>query len=141
MVKDRALLQMYRERISSVPLFSGLSAREVRSLTQRAREVSLPAGKTIVAEGARGVEFFVLLSGRADVIRGGRTVGKLGPGESFGELALIAGAARRATVATTEPCELMVIMRPDFMALLDEFPGMTRKMLTALATWVADQEA
>ena len=140
MVSDRAFVQMYRERIASVPLFSGLSAREIRSLTQRARQVSLPAGKTIVAEGARGVEFFVLLSGTADVSRGGRSVGKLGPGDSFGELALITGTARRATVTTTELCELMVIMRPDFMALLDEFPRMTRKMLTALATWVADQE-
>ena len=141
MAKDRALLQMFRERISNVPLFSGLSDREVRSLAGRARQLSLPSGSTIVAEGARGVEFFVLLSGAAKVTRGGRSVGKLGPGDSFGELALIAGTTRRATVTTTEPCEVMVVMRPDFLALLDEFPKMTRKMLTALATWVAEQEA
>jgi CRP-like cAMP-binding protein len=131
---------MYRERIAEVPLFSGLSAREVRSLAQRSRELSFPGDKTIVAEGARGVEFFVLLSGNANVTRGGRTVGRLGPGDSFGELALIAGTTRQATVTSTEPCELMVLMRPDFLALLDEFPRMTRKMLTALATWVTDQE-
>ena len=138
--RNRALLQMYRERISNVPLFSGLSDREVRSLSQRARQIVLPAEKTIVAEGARGVEFFVLLSGAAKITRSGRTVGELGPGDSFGELALIAGASRQATVTTTEPCELMVVMRPDFFALLDEFPRMTRKMLTALATWVVDQQ-
>jgi len=140
MASDRALLRMYRERISNVPLFSGLSDKEVRSLAQRARQVSLPAGNVIVAEGARGVEFFVLLSGHAKVTRRGRTVGELGEGDTFGELALIAGAPRRATVTTTEPCELMVVMRPDFFALLDEFPRMTRKMLTALATWVAEHE-
>lgn len=139
MAKNRALMQMYRERISEVPLFSGLSVREVRSLAQRSRELTFPAEKTIVVEGARGVEFFVLLSGKANVTRRGRTVGTLGPGDSFGELALIAGTARQATVTTTEPCELMVLMRPDFLALLDEFPNMTRKMLTALATWVAAQ--
>jgi len=137
---DRALLRMYRERISNVPLFSGLSDKEVRSLAQRARQVSLPAGSVIVAEGARGVEFFVLLSGAAKVTRGGRAVGKLAAGDTFGELALIAGTSRRATVTTTEPSELMVVMRADFFALLDEFPKMTRKMLTALATWVADHE-
>jgi len=132
---------MYRERISNVPLFSGLSDREVRSLSQRARQVLVPIGKTIVTEGTRGVEFFVLLSGTAKITRAGRTVGELAPGDSFGELALIAGTSRRATVTTTDDCELMVVMRPDFFALLDEFPRMTRKMLTALATWVADQEA
>jgi len=131
---------MYSERVANVPLFSGLSKREVRSLAQRAREVSLPAGRVIVAEGGRGVEFFVLLSGEAEVTRRGRTVGKLGTGDSFGELALIAGTSRQATVTTTAPSELMVVMRPDFLALLDEFPLMTRKMLTALATWVADQD-
>jgi CRP-like cAMP-binding protein len=132
---------MYRERISNVPLFSGLSDREIRSLAQRARELSLPAGRAIVAEGARAVEFFVLLSGHASVTRGGRTVGKLGPGDSFGELALIADTKRKATVTATEPCDVIMLMRPDFLALLDEFPRMTRKMLSALATWVADQEA
>src|SRR4249920_854845 len=111
---------MYRARILNVPLFSGLSDREVRSLARRSRELSLPAGETIVAEGARGVEFFVLLSGGAKATRAGKTVGKLGPGDSFGELALIAGTTRRATVTTTEPCEVMVLMRPDFLALLDE---------------------
>jgi CRP-like cAMP-binding protein len=131
---------MYRERISSVPLFSGLSDREVRSLAQRAERVSVPQGTTIVTEGERGFDFFVLLSGGAKVTRRGRTVHKLGAGDSFGELALIAGTPRRATVTTTEPCEVMVLARRDFIALLDDFPRMTRKILTALAEWVAERE-
>jgi CRP-like cAMP-binding protein len=131
---------MYRERIANVPLFSGLSDREVRHLAQHAEQVSFPQGKKLVTEGATGVEFFVLLSGAAKVSRRGRTVAKLGPGDSFGELALLAGTPRRATVTTTEPCEVMVLVRRDFIALLDDFPRMTRKMLTALATWVAERE-
>lgn len=130
---------MYRERISSVPLFSGLSDRELRSLAHRAEQVSVPPATTIVTEGEAGNEFFVLLSGGAKVTKRGRTVTKLGPGDSFGELALITGTARNATVTTTEPSELMVLMRRDFIALLDDFPQMTRKMLTALAAWVAER--
>ena len=140
MAKDRAFLKMYRERISAVPLFSGLSDRELRSLAHRADQVTLAKGTTIVTEGATGVEFFVLLSGKAKITRKGRTVGTLGPGDSFGELALIAGTPRRATVITTEQCEMMVLVRPDFIALLDDFPRMTRKMLTGLAAWVAERE-
>jgi CRP/FNR family transcriptional regulator, cyclic AMP receptor protein len=138
--RDRAFLQMYRERISNVPLFSGLSDRELRSLAQRAEQVSVPKQTALVTEGATGVEFFVLLSGAAKITRRGRTLRKLGPGDSFGELALIAGTPRRATVTTTEPSEVMVLVRRDFIALLDEFPRMARKMLTSLAAWVAERE-
>ncbi len=138
--RDRAFLKMYRERISDIPLFSGLTDRELRSLAHRAEQVSLAKGTKVVTEGATGVEFFVLLSGHAKVSRRGRTLSTLGPGDSFGELALIAGTPRRATVTTTEPCEVMVLMRGDFMALLDEFPRMSRKMLTSLAAWVTERE-
>jgi CRP-like cAMP-binding protein len=132
---------MYREKIANVPLFSGLSDREIRTLAQRADQVTVPKGTTIVTEGANGGEFYVLLSGGAKVTRSGRTVRKLGPGDSFGELALIAGSPRRASVTTTEASDLMLLMRRDFLGLLDEFPKMTRKMLSALAAWVADREA
>jgi len=138
--RDRAFLQMYREKIAEVPMFSGLSDRELRTLAQRAEQVSVPKGAAVVTEGQIGREFFVLLSGGAKVTRNGRTLRKLGPGDSFGELALIAGTPRGATVTTTEPSEIMVLLRRDFLVLLDEFPRMTRKILTALAAWVAARE-
>ncbi len=140
MARDRAFLQMYRDRVSDIPMFSGLSDRELRSLAQRAEQISLPAGTEVVTEGAAGVEFFVVMTGGAKVTKRGRTVAKLGPGDSFGELALLAGTPRRATVTTTEPTELMVLVRNHLVALLEDFPRMTRKMLIALATWVAERE-
>jgi CRP-like cAMP-binding protein len=140
MARDRKYLQMYRERIANIPLFSGLSDRELRSLAHRAEQVSLPSGTAVVTEGENGVEFFVVMSGSAKVTRRGRIVAKLAPGDSFGELALLAGTPRRATVTTTEPSELMVLVRGDLVALLDDFPRMARKMLTALATWVAERD-
>ena len=131
---------MYRDKVADIPLFSGLTDRELRTLAQRAEQVSVPKGTTLVTEGATGVEFFVLLSGRAKITKRGRTVSTLKAGDSFGELALIAGTPRSATIVTTEACEVMVLVRRDFMALLDEFPKMTRKMLTSLAAWVAERE-
>jgi CRP-like cAMP-binding protein len=141
MARDRAFLKMYRDKIADIPMFSGLTDREVRSLAQRAEQVSVAKGTALVTEGASGVEFFVLLSGKAKVTRKGRTVSTLKAGDSFGELALIAGTPRRATVTTTEDSEVMVLVRRDFMALLDEFPRMSRKMLTSLAEWVAERDA
>lgn len=140
MARDRAFLQMYREQLANVPLFSGLSDRELRSLAKRAEQVSVAKGTTLVTEGRIGVEFFVILAGAAKVTRRGRTLRKLRTGDSFGELALIAGTPRRATVTTTEPSEVMVLVRRDFFALLDEFPGVTRKLLISLAAWVAERE-
>jgi CRP/FNR family transcriptional regulator, cyclic AMP receptor protein len=138
--RDRAFLQMYREQLANVPLFAGLSDRELRSLAKRAEQVSVAKGTTLVTEGRIGVEFFVILAGAAKVTRRGRTLRKLRTGDSFGELALIAGTPRRATVTTTEPSEVMVLVRRDFLALLDEFPGVTRKLLISLAAWVAERE-
>lgn len=140
MAKDRAFLKMYRDKIADVPMFSGLTDREIRTLAQRADQVSVAPGTKVVTEGATGREFYVLLTGEAKVTRRGRTLRKLGPGDSFGELALIAGTPRGATVTTTKPSEMMVLMSRDFLALLDEFPRMTRKILTALAAWVAAEE-
>lgn len=140
MARDRAFLQMYREQLANVPLFSGLSDRELRSLAKRAEQVPVAKGTALVTEGRIGVEFFVILAGAAKVTRRGRTLRKLGTGDSFGELALIAGTPRRATVTTTEASEVMVLVRRDFLALLDEFPGVTRKLLISLAAWVAERE-
>jgi CRP-like cAMP-binding protein len=130
---------MYRERIAHVPLFSGLSDKELRTLAQRAEQISLAADTTLVSEGEPGNQFFVLLTGGATVVKQGKTVHRLAPGDSFGELALITGTPRTASVITTEASEVMMLLRRDFIALLDDFPQMTRKMLTALANWVSEQ--
>lgn len=136
---DRAFLKLYRDRVAVVPLFSGLSDKELRSLAKRADQLSVVEGSVLVAEGGYGSEFFVLLSGAAKVTKNGRTIRKLGPGDSFGELGLIADLPRTASVVITEPSELMVLARPDFNKLLDEFPRVSRKMLASLAALFAEK--
>ena len=72
-------------------------------------EVSVPAGKDIVTQGSLGHEFYLIVDGKAEVSRDGTTVAELGPGQYFGELALLDGAVRNATVTATEPTDLLVL--------------------------------
>ena len=92
------------DELKQVPLFSELSRRQLRTLAKRFRERSYDPGKAVVREGhMSGVGFFVIADGEAAVTVNGRRVSKLGPGDHFGELALISERERTATVtAVTE---------------------------------------
>ena len=120
-----------------VPLFSLLSKGELRRIAQLADEVDLRAGKVLTTEGTRGREFFVLLEGDADVTKGGSSINKLGPGDFFGEIALISDSPRTATVTATSPVRALVITDRSFRRLLDEQPEIQRKVLMALAERLA----
>src|SRR4029077_11639310 len=119
--------------LSEVPLFSALSRQELALVARRAEDVQVDAGRVLVSEGATGAEFFVILSGTAKVSRRGRKVATLGPGAAFGELALLDKAPRNATVTAETPMELFVLAQREFGGILDEVPGVARKLLTGMA--------
>jgi CRP/FNR family cyclic AMP-dependent transcriptional regulator len=119
--------------IKRVPLFSGCSKRELEQIAGIADEIEMPAGKALTREGASAHEFFVLAEGSAEVERKGRIVNTLGSGDFLGEIALITGVPRTATVTTTEPCQMLVITARDFKALLRRMPSLQLKVLDALA--------
>jgi CRP/FNR family cyclic AMP-dependent transcriptional regulator len=119
--------------LSEVPLFSALSRKELALVARRAEDVQVEAGRVLVSEGATGAEFFVILSGTAKVSRRGRKVATLGPGAAFGELALLDKAPRNATVTAETPMELVVLGQREFGGVLDEVPGVARKLLTGMA--------
>ncbi len=125
------------ELIRQVPLFSQLSRREVEEVTKIADEIDLKAGKVLMREGDRGNEFFVLLDGAAEVERGGKRVNMLGPGDFFGEIALVSRSPRTATVTTIEPSDLLVITGTSFRALLEHSPRIQLRVLEALADRLA----
>jgi len=97
----------------------------------------VPAGKDLLQEDDRGREFFVLLNGAADVRSKGRKLNTLGPGDFFGEIALVSRSPRTATVTTTEDSRLLVITASAFRGLLDHSPRIQIRVLEALADRLA----
>lgn len=127
------------ELIKSVPLFGGLSKRELDEVAGIADELAIGAGSELTLEGASGHEFLVLVDGTADVRRKGRKVNTLGSGDFLGEIALITGAPRTATVTTTAPARMLVITARDFKSLLRRMPSIQLKVLEALASRLPDE--
>lgn len=109
-------------------LFAGCSRAEVREVAAIADEISLPAGRQLIAEGAEGEEFILIVSGRAAVYKHGDLVAHVGPSDFVGEIALVTGRPRSATVIATSPVTLLVIARPRFLGLLDRLPGMRARL-------------
>jgi len=120
--------------IAAVPLFAGLSRRELGFLGRLMDEVDVRAGRVLTREGASGGEFFIVTSGRVRIERGGRKVNELGAGDFLGEIALIDRGPRTATAIATEPCELLVLDGSGFRSLLNRYPGVQAKVMRALAT-------
>jgi CRP-like cAMP-binding protein len=120
--------------IERVPLFQRCSKRELREIAGLTTELALPAGRDLTAEGVPGREFVVLVDGAADVRRGGRRIASLQSGDFLGELALVTGKPRIATVTTTAPSRLLVITADDFRRLMRDVPSIQTKILQAVAS-------
>jgi CRP/FNR family transcriptional regulator, cyclic AMP receptor protein len=121
------------EHLAQVPLFSALSRRELALVARRAEDVTVPVGKVLVSEGETGQQFFVIMSGEAKLSRRGRKIATLGPGDAFGELALLDKHPRNATAVAETPMELVVLGQREFAGLIDDVPGFARKLLAAMA--------
>jgi CRP/FNR family cyclic AMP-dependent transcriptional regulator len=126
------------EAMSHVPLFSRCSRGELRQIAKLADEIDLPAGKVLTKEGSSGREFFVLLEGTADVRRDTRLLPPLGPGDFFGEIALVADTPRTATVTATSPVRALVITDRAFRELMRNSPDIQGKVLEAVASRLAN---
>lgn len=118
--------------IAGVPLFSGLSKRELAQVASIADEVELSSGRTLIREGERGREFFILLEGSADVSRKGKHLVTRRAGDFFGEVALMCNVPRVATVKTTSPTRALVVTDRDFRGLVRRTPEIALKVLEAV---------
>ena len=119
--------------LADVPLFSGCSKKELRTIATLADEIDLRQGKVLTKQGAPGREFFVLLEGTVEVVRDGKSIDTLQGGDFFGELALISNIPRTATVTATSPIRALVVVGRDFRRLLEEDAGIAVKVLGAMA--------
>jgi CRP-like cAMP-binding protein len=118
--------------LQGVPLFEGLSKKDLGTVGQIADEVDIPAGKTLIREGENGSQFFVLLEGEADVRRKGRKVNTLAAGDFFGEIALLEDRLTTATVTATSPVRVLVLTRSSFGKLLRDEPRVQLRVLQAV---------
>jgi CRP-like cAMP-binding protein len=121
------------DRLAKVPLFKGLSKRELRLIDQRADEVHVKAGRTLAKQGERGREFLLILEGQARVERDGKVIARLKDGDVFGEMALIDNEPRSASVIADGPMALMVVSRPMFGDMLESSPSLQRKVRASLS--------
>lgn len=119
--------------LKRVPLLGGLGKRELEEVGRLAEEVDLPAGRVLMREGDTGREFYVLVTGGVSIERGGAPLKSMGPGDFFGEIALLAEGPRTATATTTAPSKVLVLAHREFHSLMDRFPAVRTCVLEALA--------
>lgn len=122
------------DALKRVPLFAGLSTSDLESLARSLRERTYDEGATIVREGEPGVGFFLIAEGEVEVSKGGKAIRRMGPGEFFGELALLvpeAGRVARVRAATDVRC--LTIPRGEFLEVLDDEPRLARTLLEHVA--------
>ncbi|MBV9953013.1 MAG: cyclic nucleotide-binding domain-containing protein [Acidimicrobiia bacterium] len=127
--------------LEQVPLFASCSKRERGIIARHMEVVTVAEGTEVMAEGEAGDAFYTVLEGSVQLARGGRRIGTLGEGESFGELALLDPGPRNATVVATAPTSLGVLGARVFSVLLKELPNMSDKLLRAMAKRLREADA
>jgi len=121
------------ELLKSVPLFAGCSKKDLGEIALVTDELELGAGTTLIAEGSRAHEFFVLLDGSVEVTSGGKLLTELGPGSHFGEIALVSDVPRTATVRATSPVRVLLLTDRAFARLMRKVPSIAISVLESLA--------
>ena len=119
-------------RLKKLALFAELSDKERAQVARWADEVEVPEQKHLIDQGQFGYEFFVIEEGKAEVRRGGEVLAELGPGDFFGEIALLEEDRRTATVIAEEPMRAIVMTRRDFREMQDEMPSVAAKIRQAV---------
>ena len=121
------------EALGRAPLFRDLSKHELGELAKATEDLEVEAGKVLTREGDLGREFFVIVEGEVSVTKDGEEIRRLGPGDFFGEIALVYEDARRtATVTATTPLRFFVLTRQSFRSLLERQPKIEEKVMRVL---------
>jgi CRP-like cAMP-binding protein len=127
--------------LAAVPLFSSCSKGELRAVAQLGTPLDVATGKELTREGAYGREFFIVLEGEAECVVRGVTAALLGPGDFFGEMALIDGGPRTATVRAASALRVVLFDSREFSGLLLASPSIALKLLRNLAGRLRDLHA
>jgi CRP-like cAMP-binding protein len=122
--------------IAAVPLFESLSKRHVKKIASLTTTEEFDAGATVIQEGEPGDSFYVTIMGQAKVVSGGKTLHRLIPGDHFGEISLLDGRPRSASVVAETPLSLLRLPRSSFLRIVREDAGLARALLASLARMV-----
>jgi CRP-like cAMP-binding protein len=129
----RVAKQKLEPILANVPLFESFSRRQIKQLAALTEVRDFMAGHVVVEEGTDGDGFYVVLSGQAKITANGRTVHRVLPGDHFGEISLLDGGPRTATVVTETPMEMLKMTRARFMKALAADPELSMAVLESLA--------
>ena len=120
-------------QLKNVPFFSHLSKKELSTVAQHTDQVDVQAGKELARQGDFGHEFFVISEGTAEVLRDGTRIAELGPGDFFGEMALLDADRRMATVRASSPMQVLVMTRQSFRDIHRSMPDVHDAVSAAIA--------
>ena len=124
---------MDEKALKSIPLFASLSKSERRQVASSTDEVELTEGEVLVNEGDFAYEFFIIEAGTAEVLRDGKHVAELGPGDFLGEIAAIEKTQRNASVVAASPMKVVVMTARDLRHIDHEMPGVARQIRDAIS--------
>ena len=127
--------------LTKVPLFDGITDAQLQRIANGVKERRYEPGAAIVSAGETGHGFYLIVQGRAEVNRDGRTIRTLGPGDYFGELALVRESPRSATVIAKEPTTCLALTRWDFKGILDANPTIAIRLLETVASRIHEDES
>ena len=137
---DRPLGRRGVDMLAQVPLFAGLSKRTLKKLAEHADIVSFNERESIVEDGQPGGTFYVLLEGEAKAVRGKRSIGTMSPGDFFGEISLLDGGPRTASVVATTPVTAIRIFKRSFDKVVSQEPGVAAQILAVVARRLREAE-
>jgi CRP-like cAMP-binding protein len=121
------------EFLSRVPIFSSCTPEEIAVIAGVTQSSLFDSGQIIVTQGTPGQAFYLVLSGRVEILRDNRSLGAFGPGDFFGEMSLLDQAPRSATIRALEPTECLMLSSWDFKSLLERHPSIAIKLLEVLS--------
>jgi CRP-like cAMP-binding protein len=128
------------DMLKQIPLFASLSQKDLMEVAKRADEVEVAKGTVIADQGERGNQCFVILRGTVAVRRNNRRISLHDEGEVLGEMSLIDGKPRSASLRVESDANLLVIHRHDFRYLIDNLPGFDRKLLISLSARLREMD-
>jgi CRP-like cAMP-binding protein len=129
------------ELLKQTPLLAGLNQHDLEEVGRLADEVDAKAGKVLMRKGELGSEFFMIVDGTVRIDRDGRVIATLGPGDFFGDIALVVERPRTANATVETDSRLLVVGHREFHSLMDRFPSIRVSVLESIAIRLAELEA